>query len=64
MSMMFPVCFVRSKKLLPTFFFYCCVAKALWIYLSDIFHISLGANFESVARWWVSNRKYKIMNSF
>jgi len=37
------------------------VAKVCWAYLVDIFDIDLGFDFESVARWWVSNSKHKIM---
>ena len=43
-------------------FFECVVAKACWAYLADIFHIGFGNDFESVARWWVSNTRHKIMN--
>ena len=56
--------FCTEQETVSHLFFDCCVAKVLWIYLSEIFHISLGVNFESVARWWVSNRKYKVMNCF
>jgi len=55
---------LNSSQQVSHLFFDCCVAKVLRTYLSDIFHISLGTNFESVARWWVSNRKYKVMNCF
>jgi len=44
-------------------FFECVVANVCWSYLADILHINLGYNFEAVARWWVSNNKYKILNS-
>ena len=43
-------------------FFECVVAKTCWAYLADIFHICFGKDFESVARWWVSNTRHKIMN--
>ena len=40
------------------------MAKVLLSYLSDIFNIMLGSDCESMARWWVSNTKHKIMNGF
>ena len=43
-------------------FFNCVVAKICWSYLNDIFLIDLGSNFEPMARWWVSNNRYKVMN--
>ena len=58
--------FCSEQETVGHLFFDCCVAKVLWahLYLSDIFQITLGVDYESVARWWVSNKKYKIMNSF
>ena len=41
-----------------------CHTKVLWSYLPDIFNIVLGSDYESMARWWVSNTKHKIMNGF
>ena len=44
-------------------FFECCVATALWNHLSEIFEIQIGANFEFVAHWWVSNNKNSTLNT-
>jgi len=44
--------------------FGCCVAKVLCSYLSDTFHIDFGNDYEPIARWCVSNNKYKVMNRF
>jgi hypothetical protein len=44
-------------------FFDCCVANVLRNHLSEIFEIQVGANFESVARWWVSNKKNSALNT-
>jgi len=44
-------------------FFGCCVATALWNYIADIFGIPIGSNFESVARWWVSNKRNNVLNT-
>jgi hypothetical protein len=37
-------------------FFECGVAKPVWDVISDIFNISVGASFVSVARWWLSKK--------
>jgi len=29
----------------------------MWLILSEIFGRNLGTDFESVARWWISNKK-------
>ena len=31
--------------------------------MSSIFDIQIGSNFESVARWWVSNNKNSVLNT-
>jgi len=54
--------FCAEPETVHHLFFDCVVAKVCWAYLVDNFHIGLGTDFESVARWWVSNSRYKIMN--
>ena len=54
--------FCSQQESVCHLFFDCVVAKTCWSYLVDIFHVDLGSNFESVARWWVSNNRYKVMN--
>ena len=44
-------------------FFDCCVASTLWKHVSDIFGVQIGSNFESVARWWVSNKRNCVLNT-
>ena len=59
--------FFSEQETICHLFFNCCVAKVLWAHLPDIvdiFHINPGTDYESVARWWVSNKKNKVMNSF
>jgi len=34
----------------------------MWRHLSEIFDVNLGADYESVARWWLSNNRHAIMN--
>ena len=43
-------------------FFDCCVARTLRSHVSDIFDIHIGSNYESVARWWVSNKRNSVLN--
>jgi hypothetical protein len=38
-------------------FFECSVAKVLWGFMSEMFNVNIGHDFESVARWWVSDPK-------
>jgi hypothetical protein len=43
---------------LLTYFFNCCVALKVWDDLcSEILSTSIGVNFESIARWWISGKK-------
>jgi hypothetical protein len=43
-------------------FFDCFVAKLVWPVISEILGVSVGTNFESVARWWLSNEKNSVIN--
>ena len=43
-------------------FFDCCVAKAIWSEISILMDKEVGQDFESVARWWISNNKNEILN--
>jgi hypothetical protein len=45
-------------------FFECVVARVLWCHLSEILKIDIGADFESVARWWISENKNSVINIF
>ena len=42
--------------------FDCVVAKVCWSHLANIFHIDLSIDFESVACWWFTNNRHKVMN--
>jgi hypothetical protein len=42
-------------------FFECVVATSLWDVISDIFKLSIGKSFESVARWWLSDNKIQCL---
>jgi hypothetical protein len=43
-------------------FFDCFVAKIVWSTISDLLGVCVGADFESVARWWLSNNKNSMIN--
>ena len=53
---------IMKMNLFIIFFFGCCVASVMWRHLSEIFDVNLGADYESVARWWLSNNRHAIMN--
>ena len=42
--------------------FECCMAKLVWCMWSEICGVTMGADFESVAKWWVGQKKYSIIN--
>jgi hypothetical protein len=44
-------------------FFDCTVARNVWSFISNYFQIRIGANFESVACFWVSNKKNSALNT-
>jgi hypothetical protein len=43
-------------------FFDCFVAKLVWEVISELLNTSVGSDFESVARWWISNNKNSVIN--
>jgi hypothetical protein len=43
-------------------FFGCCVARAFWEEIFDIGGKAVGADFESVAKWWMCDKKCKVLN--
>ena len=55
--------FCSDTETITHLFFDCCVASVLWKHMSSIFDIQIGSNFESVARWWVSNNKNSVLNT-
>jgi hypothetical protein len=52
---------MRNKSLtaIDHLFFKCFVASKIWEEISGIFGVQVGSDFESVARWWISNKKKK-----
>ena len=45
-------------------FFECVVANQLWEVVSQIFHVQIGNNFESVTRWWINKNRNELLNMF
>jgi hypothetical protein len=45
--------FCTQTESIGHLFFGCCVAKAMWKEISEIFSKNIGADFESVASWWL-----------
>ena len=43
-------------------FFECVVAKYAWSFIIDHFRVQKGTDFESVARFWISNKKNSALN--
>jgi hypothetical protein len=40
----------------------CCVARVVWSEIAEISGKEIGTDFESVARWLVADKKYKVLN--
>jgi hypothetical protein len=49
--------FCRDRICLCHLVFECCVTKAIWKDILEIFGWDIGADFESVTRWWLCNKK-------
>jgi hypothetical protein len=43
-------------------FFECCVARAIWSELSNLLNVTIGYNFELVAKLWLSGKKFYTVN--
>jgi hypothetical protein len=44
-------------------FFKCCVANELWRIISEVTGIQVGTDFESVAKHWLDDRKFRVLNT-
>jgi hypothetical protein len=40
------------------------VAKQIWVNISDYLEIGYVISFESIAKYWLSNKKYYVINIF
>jgi hypothetical protein len=43
-------------------FFECVVGKQAWILVSEVAGFDLGANYESIAKLWICNKKFGVIN--
>jgi hypothetical protein len=55
--------FCSEYEFVHHIFFECCVATAPWSIVSEIMQVSVGADFESVAKLWLREKKYKDINT-
>lgn len=55
-------CPVLNLKLLSTSFFYCCLARNVWAEISDLLELEIGTDDESVAKYWLANKKHLVTN--
>lgn len=58
-----PMClFCSEHESICHLFFYCCVAVNVWRILSEVLGLEIGGNYESVAKFWIANKKHLITN--
>jgi hypothetical protein len=55
--------FCNELESVSHLFFECCVAQCVWKEIAEISGKCLGADFESVAKIWVADKKYKMLNA-
>ncbi|PNT70933.1 hypothetical protein BRADI_2g20066v3, partial [Brachypodium distachyon] len=54
-----PTCvFCGEQESISHLFFDCVVSKLTWNLISDILGITIGSDFESVGRWWISTNRH------
>jgi hypothetical protein len=54
--------FCDDKESIQHLFFDCCVTKCMWQVCFDVCGKQLGADFESVAKYWLHNKKLNCLN--
>ena len=54
--------FCGENETIHHLFFDCCVAVETWNSCADILNIQGAHSFETVARWWISNKKHTVLN--
>jgi hypothetical protein len=55
------VCFVQSESV-HHLFFDCLVARQTWVVISEAIGFQIGQDFESVAKRWLCNKKFGLVN--
>ena len=59
-----PTClFCADKESINHLFFDGCIAKIIWECISELLNLSLGQDFESVARFWLANKRHGVTNA-
>jgi hypothetical protein len=54
--------FCNDAESVVHLFFGCCVAREIWKEVLEIVSRVVGTDFESVAKWWLCDKKCKILN--
>jgi hypothetical protein len=54
--------FCNDAESVAHLFFGCCVAREIWKEVLEIVSRVVGTDFESVAKWWLCDKKCKILN--
>jgi hypothetical protein len=54
--------FCNEQEDVRHLFFDCCVAKWVWNELSELLEFSVGNDFESIGKSWLSNKQFKTVN--
>ena len=55
--------FCTEDESIEHLFFQCIVAKHVWHFVSEFFSLPLGADFISIAKFWLANQKHATLNS-
>jgi hypothetical protein len=56
--------FCNEAETVAHMFFESCVSSVLWNEISDVIGMKVGSDFESVARWWLCDKKLKKIECF
>jgi hypothetical protein len=56
------VSYVLRRNQSITCFFDYCIAKIIWECISELLNLRLGQDFESVAHFWLANKRHKVTN--
>jgi hypothetical protein len=54
--------FCNEQETVSDLFFDCCVANVFWENIAEICDKQLGADFESAAKFWLSDKKFRALN--
>jgi hypothetical protein len=56
--------FCSEEETVHHLFFECVVAKHMWVYISECLYVNLGGCFESIGKFWLSDKKNSVINIF